>query len=277
MTDVISSLNIMANGDNTALNQNPHENIKISGQNIKGQLVAQMQRNISNQSNNVIHQLLPIKQIGIDDRNSESNANILNNKISQLKCEISNTIIDTIKKYRLRKQGQGNSGDNSNDEMKEDYEFSLEAQIETYLKIMILKIQILLIDMGSIETYKIVTIYELNISSVIKYKQMITLVPYINGAPQRSISEITRVDDQGAVKTINTPSYLIDGGFKYLGNWLSINVCKETINVEVQKLDVQCGLKTLKGYSITCDLEMQQISKKMSHNMYISDFQNIWQ
>jgi hypothetical protein len=276
MTEAINSVNFILHNDPAALLRNHHEGIKSAGHSVKEHVIDQTQKNSSIQNHNVANQLLLKNLHCVKKNQTECNVNILNNKVSQLKCEINNTILDAIKKYRQIAKGNRNERDHSQGESENDYDVLIESQVEAYVKLLLFKMQVILMDKGVMGSYKLVTIYDLNISSIIKYKQVFTIVPYKYGRPLNSISEIFKIDNQGNIKTINMPSRVIDGEYNYLGDWVNMCVRNESQNSAVQELSVKYGLKSLKGYSITCDPERQHIFKHIAQSIYISNFKKIW-
>jgi hypothetical protein len=276
MNDLINSVIFSVNNDLYAYLNNHHESIKTAGHFEKANLNDQIQKKHNIQSNQVFPQLLPSRLIGIDSNHSVSDGSLLNDKISQLKCEIINSIIDVVKKFSEKRQRYEYAQDNSAGINNDDMGVCLEGQVATFIKLLLLRLQVLLIGRGTLEAFKFITIYDVNILSVATYKQIFTIVPYIDGQPVNSISEFLKIDNKGILTTVFIPSRVIDGGFKYPGNWINISVNKESLNRVIQDLTVQFGIKTLKGCALSYNFEVQHISKKIISNIYISNLQTVW-
>lgn len=274
MSELFSGVNLMMQHDLNAFTNSHHDNVAKSGQSVKGHQIDRSTNIYGIQNESIIYPLLTKNQIGIDVDHSVRDAALMNNSISQLKCEINNSIIDVIKKNRYNNCRYGVSKDNN----KRDYDLdeSIENQVDAYVKFMLLKIQILMIKKGPRETFKFITIFENYHYSLMAFKQALTIVSYKNGLPHSSISEIIKINKQGDLTSLRLPSRVIDGGFDHPDDWININVRNQNHTEVIQELSVQHRSHEFKGYSLICDLGMQKINPNTNSKIYIPGFNRVW-
>jgi hypothetical protein len=280
MTDSISGINFSNLTDHSLLGHNNHENLKTASQAVKGRIVNSGLKVPQLQNTLAIEQGLLNHINGSKNNHGVTDLNLQLANISQLRSDKTSIISDLVKRYKelewILKDREGDSSNNKetdNDDMDELY---VVEQIESHIKMLLVNIQMYLIDIGSTEPLKIVVLYDVLLSSTLVYKQLFTVVPYNNGYPLGSSSELSIIDEYGNCKSVTKPSRIIDGGFKYSNDWITIEVQGEYLTQVVQEVMVQCGSSYVKGFSLNYDLEMTNISQQTIHNIYIKDFLSVW-
>jgi hypothetical protein len=204
--------------------------------------------------------------------------NIIISNIKQLKSEAASQIFKYLKLVTTKCSyfDQDNEQKKGDGDKWKEIEKAIEISIEQYVVMLLIQIKKNLLNNQISQVYKVIAIFQLLNARTLRYKQILSFIPYHRGIPLDGQSEFINIDNNGTnvIKTFSTRLAL--GGFCYSKDWLSMEVSEENSKNGFQKLIVSHGSIRMTGYSIIYDPEGAMVSEPGKQSLHLSGIANYW-
>jgi hypothetical protein len=233
--------------------------------------------NLIQQSNNIT-QLSMQRIVQQNNINCVRDLNLILANISQLKTEITNKIINSIKSTRnnkIKDKSQEDTENNKSSDKAIDNTDSTEI-IESYIILMLIRINAYLIDNQVLQSYKIVVFYQLLNNNPDQYKQMLSIIPYVTGNPLDGLSEIISHNTHGNNKKTSILTKLLNGGFEYTKDWLGLYVINDSLQQYVQQINVSYNNCIYRGFATNYNIDINIACQISRFNLHIPGFSEYW-
>lgn len=127
-------------------------------------------------------------------------------------------------------------------------------------------------------SYIIILFFEYIYGTDLICKQCLTVIPFYNDKPIRSISDISIVSKKGNLEKYNNPTFLHIGGYKYTLDWLNISYVMTLSNkIPLRKISIDYGDTVLYGLCLDWNLDNDNlITNNTNIKLHIPGLSKIW-
>jgi hypothetical protein len=280
---VISNTGNMHGVNNLLHNQHPLENLTSKTDALTNNHSTRVHNQLPlNTNENVLKRLDHNKQIDTVS-NCVKNLNITSMQIDKIHAEnITNLLV--CNKWRDHSLGENESdmvdGDddssNDNGDLEQNY-INIEEQLELLLIEKIINLKKYLIYECRYTSFMILSFCQVQAGLHVNYKQMLSVIPFIDATPQNSLCSVSQVNERGDISEASMSLQMVAGGFLYTSDWLGIisvlpgdqSLFKKVI-IEYQRTEIQAiVLNNTKSEDDVLDFN--------NTNIYIPGFSKIWE
>ena len=162
------------------------------------------------------------------------------------------------------------------DQSKSSFDYKNDEHLESHVIEILINLKMHLIDNDILDSFKIIVVYDKKLNNTFIYKQLLTVIPYFNGIPEQSISNISFINLDGALTKYNLPTHLHGGGFTYTSDWLSLFFSQVVSQKNLQRLVIEYGMWQMKGMCLTYNYREVDSAYQQLMKLYVPGFSKIW-
>jgi hypothetical protein len=211
------------------------------------------------------------------------NLNITPVKIDKIHAEnITNLLV--CKKWKDKSIGKNESDIvDGNDDSATDNgdsgrdDINIEEQLELLLIEKVTNLRKYLIYECHYTSFVILSFFQVQAGLHVNYKQILSVIPFINAIPQNSLCSVSQVNEKGCVSEVSMFLQMVAGGFLYTSDWLGIISVLPGDQAFFKKLNIEYKHTEIQATIMYSSESQDGLLDFNNTNLYIPGFSKIWE